>query len=153
MPTQANFTFLDASNEKSTSSMTAVALTALNFDAQEALFASLQSAMLNLTIGVLNKTQRASVTEGSNTPPVDPYAQRELKWLVSYAGVTSGKIFQVEIATPDLTDNIVPGSDEALVTSSDWTAFITAFEAYVKSPDNGTEAVDFLNARLVGRNI
>jgi len=30
---------------------------------------------------------------------------------------------------------------------------VTAFEAFAKSPDNGTEAVSVIGARLVGRNI
>jgi len=85
--------------------------------------------------------------------PTSPYAQRELKWLVTYSGNTSGKKFTIEIACPDVTDNVVPNTDLADLASTDWAAFVTAFEAYVKSPDNGTEAVTVLSARVVGRNI
>jgi hypothetical protein len=83
----------------------------------------------------------------------NPYAQRELKWLVQYQGATSGKLFSVEIAAPDVTDNVVVNSDVANLASTDWAAFVTAFNAYAKSPDNGTEAVAVVGAKLVGRNI
>jgi hypothetical protein len=85
--------------------------------------------------------------------PTSPYAQRELKWLVQYQGDSSGKLFSTEIAAPDITDNVVVNSDVADLSSADWVAFITAFEAYVRSPDNATETVTVIAARLVGRNI
>jgi len=72
---------------------------------------------------------------------------------VSYQGDTSGKMFSIEIAAPNLTDNLNGNSDQADLTSTDWAAFVTAFEAYVRSPDNGTETVTVVGARVVGRNI
>lgn len=153
MATSTVFTLLDFSDETSTVSMQGVTLTAANFDAQATLFNAVNSALFNLTLGVEHKHQRSIVTIGSSTPPTDPYAQRELKWLMTYSGNTSGKEFQIEIPTPDLTDNLVPGTDLADLSSTDWAAFVTAFEAYAKSPDNGTEAVTVQSARLVGRNL
>lgn len=152
MPTRNTFSFLDHSDETSTVSWESVTLTAANFDAQATEFNSLNSALLNLTLGVESQHVRGLVTEGTTTPPSDPYAQRELKWLVTYADATTGKRYQSEIPTPDLTDNLIPGTDQADVTSADWTAFVTAFEAFVTAPDTGN-AVEFVSARLVGRNI
>jgi len=115
--------------------------------------AALASAVENLTIGHLDQYVLSAILLDTPITPSSVYAQREVKWLVSYMGDTSGKQFSVEIAAPDLTDNIVPNGDIADLTSADWVAFIAAFEAYVRSPDNGTETVTVTGARLVGRNL
>jgi len=150
---KATLTFLDASHESSPVSVTSVALTAANFDAQAAAFTAFRAAVEGLSLGTAQRWSLAQVTDGSNSLPASPYAQRELKWLVTYTGNTSGKNFQIEIPAPDLTDNRVPGTDIADPTSADWVAFISAFEAFAKSPDNPTEAITFVSARMVGRNI
>jgi len=150
---KATLTFLDASNETSPVSVTSTVLTAANFDAQVSAFTAFRSAVEALSLGTAQKWALAQSTDGSETLPTNPYAQRELKWLVTYTGNTSGKKFQIEIPAPDLTDNRVPGTDIADPTSADWVAFISAFEAFAKSPDNPTEAVTFVGARMVGRNI
>jgi hypothetical protein len=81
------------------------------------------------------------------------YAQRELKWLITYQGDSSGKLFSIEIACPDITDNIVPATDLADLASTDWAAWVTAFEDFARSPDDLAETVTVVSARLVGRNI
>jgi len=149
---RATLTLLDASNESTPVSVTSTILTAANLDAQVSAFTAFRAAVEALTLGTAQRWVLAQATDGSNTPPVNPYAQRELKWLVTYLANTSQKKFQIEIGTPDLTDNLVPGKDDADPTSVDWVAFIAAFEAFVKSPDDSTESVTFLEARLVGRN-
>jgi len=151
--TKNTFTIRDYSDETSSFGVTSVTGNAGNLTAQLALQTALSSAVENLSIGHLDKYTYS--IEGLNSPitPSNVYAQRELKWLVTYRGATSGKLFSLEIACPALTDNIIAGSDQADVTSADWVAFIDAFEDYAKSPDNGTEAVEFVNAKLVGRNI
>jgi len=153
MPTQNTYQITDYSNEKSSFSVTSVTANAGNLAAQQTLAADLAAAVDDLTIGELTKQQMALVILDAPAIPTSPYAQREMKWLVSYQGNTSGKLFSTEIAAPDITDNVVPNSDVADLASDDWAAFVTAFEAYVKSPDNGTEAVAVISARLVGRNI
>ena len=110
-------------------------------------------AVANLSIGVLSKETYGILLIDAPGIATNPYAQRELKWLVQYQGNTSGKLFSIEIAAPDVTDNVVVNSDVADLTSTDWAAFKTAFEAYAKSPDNGTEAVTVIGAMLVGRNL
>jgi len=153
MPTNNTYQITDFSNEKSSFSVTSVTANAGNLAAQQTLAADLAAAVDDLTIGELTKQQMALVILDSPAIPANPYAQRELKWLVKYQAVTSGKVFSTEIAAPDITDNVVVNTDVADLTSADWDAFVTAFEAYVKSPDNGTEAVTVISARLVGRNI
>lgn len=153
MATQNNIQITDYSNEKSSFGVTSITANAGNLAAQQTAAAALVAAVVDLTIGEVTKQSMNLVILDTPAIPTSPYAQRELKWLVQYVGDSSGKIFSIEIAAPDITDNVVPNSDQADLTSDDWVAFVTAFEAYGRSPDNGTETVTVLGARLVGRNI
>lgn len=153
MATQNTIQITDYSNEKSSFSVTSVTANAGNLAAQQTLAAALVAATEDLTIGELTKQQMALVIYDTPAIPTSPYAQRELKWLVQYQGDVSGKLFSVEIAAPDITDNVTPNTDIADISSTDWAAWVTAFEAYAKSPDNGTEAVTVIGAKVVGRNI
>lgn len=153
MASKSNFVIRDYSNENSNFGVTSITGNAANLTAELAKQTALSSAVENLSIGHLDKYTYA--IEGLNSPitPSNPYAQRELKWLVLYTGDTSGKVFSIEIACPNVTDNLAPNSDIADLTSDDWVAFIDAFEDFARSPDNGTETVTVQSARLVGRNI
>lgn len=153
MATRNNFTIRDYSNELSSFGVTSVTGNAGNLTAQLGLQTALSSAIENLSIGHLDRY--TYVIEGLNSPitPSNVFAQREMKWLVNYMGDTSGDLFQIEIACPELTGNVQPNSDVADLTSADWVAFISAFEAYARSPVNGTETVTVTAAKLVGRNI
>jgi len=153
MATQNTIQITDYSNEKSSFGVTSITANAGNLAAQQTAAAALVAAVEDLTIGEVTKQQMALVILDTPAIPTSPYAQRELKWLVRYVGDSSGKIFSVEIAAPDITDNVAPNTDIADLASTDWAAFVTAFESYVRSPDNGTETVTVLDARVVGRNI
>jgi len=153
MPTRNPITINDYSDEKSSFAVISVTANAGNLAAQQTAAAALVGAIDDLTIGEIVKQEQCLIILDTPALPTSPYAQRELKWLVTYSGNTSGKKFTIEIACPDVTDNVVPNTDLADLASTDWAAFVTAFEAYVKSPDNGTEAVTVLSARVVGRNI
>jgi len=153
MATQNNIQITDYSNEKSSFGVVSVTGNSGNLTAQTAAQAALTDAVANLSIGVVSKATYGIQLIDAPGIPTNPYAQRELKWLVQYQAATSGKVFSVEIAAPDVTDNVVVNSDQADLGSTDWLAFISAFEAFAKSPDNGTEAVVVIGAKLVGRNI
>lgn len=153
MATQNPIQITDYSNEKSSFAVTSITANAGNLAAQQTAAAALVGAVDDLTIGEVTKQAMNLVILDAPAIPTSPYAQRELKWLVRYVGDSSGKIFSIEIAAPDITDNVVPNSDMADLTSTDWAAFVTAFESFARSPDNGTETVTVLDARVVGRNI
>lgn len=153
MPSRTNFTIRDYSNELSSFGVQSLTGSAANLTAQLALAAALSSAVENLTIGHLDKYTFQIVLLDTPITPSNVFAQREMKWLVSYVGDTTGKAFSVEIAAPELTGNIIPNSDTADLTSADWAAFVAAFEAYVRSPDDEAETVTVTGARVVGRNI
>jgi len=153
MATGNQFQITDYSNEKSSFNVTSITANAGNLAAQQTAAAALAAAVDDLTIGELTKQIMNLAIVDTPAIPTNPYAQREMKWLVQYQGDSSGKLFSIEIAAPDITDNVVVNSDVADLASTDWAAFVTAFESYVRSPDNGTETVTVVAARLVGRNI
>jgi len=153
MASENTFSIRDYSNEMSSFGVTSVTGNAGNLAAELALQTALQSAIENLTIGHLDKAAYKIVTLNTPITPSNVYAQREAKWLVSYMGDVSGKLFSIEIAAPDLTGNVVPNSDVADLTSADWVAFIDAFQDFARSPDNGTETVTVTKAVHVGRNL
>jgi len=147
-------TLLDYSREKSTHRVSAADITAANFAAQETARAAYFAAMIVLTNGVVNRSGFGNISIGVNTPPTSVDAQREKKWLITYEGLVSGKLFQLEIPCADLGgDRLAPNSDQANLLDADWTGFVTAFEAFAKTPDDPTEGVNFLDARFVGRNL
>lgn len=147
-------TFLDYSVEKSPFQVVTVTPNAATHDDWKADMAALKTALGNITLGVIQQeVQTALVDVIDNTPPTDANAQREIKWLVSYKGNTSEKIFRAEVPTAELTGHLLPASDMADLTETDMAAFVTAFEEVVRSPDNGTEACTVLSIRAVGRNI
>lgn len=152
MPAINNIQITDYSNEKSSFGVTSITVTDANLDAQQTEAAALVAAVENLTIGEVTRQTMNLVILDNPAIPTNPFAQRELKWRVRYVGDASGKIFSTEIAAPDITGNVVPNTDNANLASTDWAAFVTAFEAFVRSPDNGTETVTVLDARVVGRN-
>lgn len=153
MATGNLYQITDFSNEKSSFDVTSITANAGNLAAQQTAAALLTDAIDDLTIGELTKQYMTLKIVDTPAIPTNPYAQREMKWLVYYVGATSGKIFTIEIAAPDITDNVVGNSDTADLASTDWAAFVTAFESYARSPENGTELVTVLKAKLVGRNI
>lgn len=151
--TVQQFTINDNSNEKSSFAINTIPLTAANFDAQATIAANIAASLATLTIGAVVKQTQNNIPLDSPATPTSVYAQREIKWLVTYRGNASGKLFQVEIACPDLTGNIVPNTDTANIASTDWAAFKILWDANVKSPDDLTEATTLQGAKLVGRNI
>lgn len=150
---RVNVTITDASQENSSFGYEAAALTSGTIVAQTALHVALADATELITIGHVSKQVLGQVFLDDPEVPTNPYAQRELKALVTYAGVITGKKFQIEIAAPNLEDTLVSGTDQFNIDIDPWAAWITAFVGVAKSPDDPTESVIVLGARLVGRNI
>lgn len=154
MPALSIFTFLDFSNEKSTFSVFNDAITAVSLPGFLTQFGALRTALEGVTLGVVQQEQWVGDrTVISNTPPTDPFAQRELKWLVGYTNPASGKLFTVEVPTADPTGRLVAGTDLADLNEAAMAAFVTAFENLVSPPDDQAGAVNVEYVRLVGRNI
>lgn len=148
-----SFTFLDFSEEKSSMSFHFGPITALTIAAFLTQFAALRTATENIALGELSDDQWVGdSTNYAAAAPTDPNAQRERKWLVQYEGTTSHTLYTTTIPTANLagTDFLVPGTDEADLTTTEIAAFVTAFEAIAKTPYQ--EAVNVINIYAVGRN-
>jgi len=154
MPTthEISATILDYSEETSSFGFKIGAMTAINLAGVLAQIGDWRVALGNIIVGVLKSdTVVLDRNTYTNTPPSDTAAQVELKWLLRYEGNTTKKQFRTEIPTPD-TSKLVPGTDKADLTDTDIAAYVTAFEALAKSPDDPAEGVNVLDMTLVGRN-
>lgn len=161
MPSQIALTYLDYSNEKGFVSLNIPLVSAANLAATTSAINALVAAADDIVGGTLNKRTLTIPSAGSATLPSDEEAQREEKWLVGYTdtlanlavGTTNpyfGKKFTVEIATAELTGHLQVNSDFADLAETDVAAFVTAFEAFARSPSGGTVNVNYI--RYVGRN-
>lgn len=149
----AGVTILDYSEETSQTSFSIGAITAVSIAGFLTQFGTWKTALGNIILGTVAKDRWVGdATDISNTPPVSANAQVELKWLVQYEGATTKKKFRQELPTADPSKTI-PGTDKADLTDTDIAAYVTAFEAVAKSPDDDTESVNVLDMSLVGRNV
>jgi len=135
--------------EKSTWGVWGATLTAANFTAQQGLISALYTAALDLTLGSQAATSELAVSTQAAVENTNPLAQRENKWLVRYHDADSTK-FTVEIPTADLS-LLDTGTEFLDLTGTEAAAFVTAFEAYAKSPDDPTLATTVDSIQFVGR--
>jgi hypothetical protein len=146
------FTILDYSEEKSSFRFNIGAITAISLPGFLTNFGALRTALGGIILGTVNKEAWVGdSTVLSNVPPADSNAQVELKFLLSYEGDTTKKVFRNEIPTPD-TSKVIAGTDQVDMADTDIAAYVTAFETIARSPDSDTETVTVLDMRLVGRN-
>jgi len=147
---RATFTLQDYDNEKTNLAVWGVDITGANLATQAAQVAALETAILNLVRGsIANVTITASSV--SATPVVtDALADRETKWLVRYHDNTNGKKYTVELGTADLA--LRTSNSEFLdLTGTEAAAFVTAFEAYARSPFDSGHLVTVDSIQSVGR--
>jgi hypothetical protein len=161
-----NFTLLDHNGERSVTSFYTGNVTAISLPGLLTQFGALRTAIDGITLGTISQEELSVFrTKLSNTLPSSPNAQRERKWLVVYEDATEffdpplnaipnegyRKVFNFEIATAALVNNLLPNSDEADLSATAVAAFVTAFEAIARSPYGGT--VNVLKLVAVGRNL
>lgn len=127
-----------------------VSLAAANFDAQVTLANNLETALADLTLATMHKRTRVASEAVLSTSAPDPGVQRESKWLVTYRDNVTGKKYRLEIPGADTT-LLEEGTDRLSHAAAEYTAFKTAFEAYVVSEaGNATVLEELIH---VGRNI
>ena len=149
----AGVSVLDYSEETSGTNFSIGAITAVSLPGFLTQFGDWKNALGNIILGTVSKDRWVGdATDISNTPPASPNAQIELKWLVSYEGATSKKKFRQELPTAD-PSLCVAGTGQADMANADTAAYVTAFEAVAKSPDNDAESVNVLDISLVGSNV
>jgi hypothetical protein len=145
--------FNDYNAERSTVTVRATELTAANFDAQYSAFIQFYDAIVGITLGLRigAKFGNDIPIVAGDTPASDPNAQRERKWLVRYSDATAMKNYTMELPCADLSYLDPNNREYADMTDLDVAAFVTAFEAFVISPDGNTVTVDSI--QHVGRNL
>ena len=117
---------------------------------------ALYHAQANMTIGtqddgILNVKNVNN--SGSVATPANEYAQREMKYIVSFASNNTGEQYTRELPCPDLT-LMAAGTDLLDLTNATVAAFVTAFEAVASIEEGLTpSAVTVTSIKLVGRNI
>lgn len=151
MPSRVIFTVEDYSGESSSFGVEGIDVDSANYDAQQTEAIALSTAVANVSIGTLAERKFvASIANPESGQPASQYAQRELKWLVTYVDTVTGDLQQSEIPCPDLT-LLVAGTDLMNTAAGAGAALKTAWDAFVQS--KAGNAVSLTTARLVGRNI
>jgi len=150
----ATISYLDAGNEVGRMAFYGAPLSAANFVAKTALWATLLSAADALALGnrqkdVYNDESVYDVSQPTNG------AAREVKLLVQYKDATNGQKMTMTLPTldPTLPEYVinVNAKDVIVLTSPvAITDFITAFEAFAVNPRTGN-AVAVTGLKVIGR--
>ena len=150
----ASITFLDSKRQKGRFECWGVLLTAANFDAKRALFATLVTKTLALTAGVETANFYGNETLFLENLPSDTLAVRQNKFLVQYKDNTTAQKRTLTIPTADLSAvSFLSGAGDNinLTTPTAVTDWITAFQAFAVNPETGN-AVTVYGMKFVGRN-
>ena len=117
---------------------------------------ALYDAQANMTIGTQDDgilSVKNVNDSGSVATPANEYAQREMKYIVSFASNNTGEQYSRELPCPDLT-LMAPGTDLLDLANATVAAFVTAFEAVASIEEGLTPSdVTVTSIKLVGRNI
>lgn len=150
MAVKVSFSGLDASNEGTSFGVYMVDLSTANFTAQAANLAAVQAAIRGVSkIDFDGASYPAMYTPRETELPTDPYAQRELKWRVSYSDTVNNRTGEFEIGGAELTGIISPGTDFMNLSSTEGAALVTAIETHGRSRDGN--AIAITSVKLVGR--
>ena len=124
------------------------ALTAGNLAAQTSLAQALSDAIQNLTTGIVRAWNFTIGTPVSSTA-LTVTANRSEKWIVTGQETTGNlRKFTYTIPAGD-TNKALAGTIDYDAANADWIAFVSAFNAYAKSPAGN--ALTFRGAKLGGR--
>jgi len=155
MPSKLILRVNDYDPERSTVGAQGLTLTAANFDAQHSAAAAFVAGLTGICLGQNISWELAEVNEitaNGKQPASSPLAQRENKWLVGYHETTGGEPHTMELPCADLTK--LDPNNRAYAEIGDGAevdAFVTAFEAFIKSDSGLGVAVDWI--KYVGRNL
>jgi len=142
---------MDYDGEKTSFRLYTEDLTAANFDAQVSLKIALETALLPLVLGEVDRSVHGQEFEYS--PEVtDEWAQRELKWRVDFVDDVNGEPGHFTIGTAN-TEKLNPNARGVahIGDGGDVDAFVTALQNFAQSRDGNSITVQQI--LLVGRNI
>jgi len=123
-------------------------VTAANHDAQKTLHDALIAAVADVTLGALDFEE--FVADREEIRPVVKAAvaaaQINIEFIVTYIDDVNSAVMHVRIPTADVTDDtlFMPNSHIWDPTDAKWVAFISAFEAYVMSPDGNAVTIQLI---------
>lgn len=142
---RAIVTLRDFSRETSNIDVDIVPVNAGNLAAQSTALGTFITALQGVTRGVV--ARRVLVAEDvdvSSAIPTDENSQVEWKWLVRGRDTVNGKAYTRSIPCADPTGRLVTGTDRMSfeVGQDANIAFRTALEAFVRSVDGNTIAVE-----------
>ena len=148
----AKYSGLDFASKRSRFGISTADLTAGNIAAELALSDALLAALVNFSYipfgNVENARDVASVGKAT-----DEDGMRSFKARVIYSGDTLGKLYDVEIPAPIRAGNLIAGTTFFDLADAQVSAFVAAFEAYAKAPDDITETVTVVSIQSVGRTV
>lgn len=151
MASRSTFSITDFSREVSTFQVNGINVSSANYDAQQTQLIALSDAVIGISIGTVTKREFvSSIAFPESGTPSNAFAQREMKWFVTYSDTVTGLLQSSEIACPDLA-LLVANTDLMDLTLAASAAFVTAFEAFVRSSDGNPVNVE--SVRVVGRNL
>ena len=156
MPHYLHYSMKDYGGEVSGTTINIAPITLTSLSGLVTAVGALRAAIEGVTLGVMQKEKVVmDDTFLSRDKATDKVAQRELKWLVTYEGVTNHRSYDLEIPTADPSLILAGTKDQADLTAGDWPDFITIFEnaSIGRVPGSDTEAVQIVDVRLVGRNL
>lgn len=152
-------TVTDYTSEKSVHKVPSYQIDAANLATWLTGWGDYKTALDAIILGVQQKETVAIYdTILSNAIPTSPFAQREVKLLIRYRGDTNGQLYTLTIPTPDLANLTFAAGAQGnsdyieLADGGIMAAWVTAFEAIARSPEDDTETVTVESAQVVGRN-
>jgi hypothetical protein len=125
---------------------------AVDWDTEEAKRTAMETAIGNITLGLLAKDAFVQQNIVSLLSSANQLAQREKKWLVQYHDTLTLKAYTMEIPCADLAQ--LDPNDRANANIGDGgvvDAFVSAFQSNVVTPDGNSPIVDEIT--FVGRNV
>lgn len=154
MPSTGHFTrtYIDYDSETADFAIYHDVMTSANIVALQAAVVTLYQAADAICTGTPMAYRFENLYTLTGTPPTDPWSQREIKWRVDYHDAVTGDKHRTELPCADL-DNLDPDdrSHAHIGDAGAVDAFVTAFEAIVKTKVGNAVVVDEITA--VGRNL
>lgn len=147
-----SLTVQDAQGETATTSFKCAGDTAGDVSVPDGQADTLVTAIAAVIRGARVVDRRAyKTTEYADArPTTDPYAERELKWLVRARDTVSGKPVSLTIPTADL-DLAAPSTGLLDISAGVGANLVSALEAYMLSDDG--QAINVESIILVGRSL